>query len=119
DAGEQDPREVDTDDEAVDLDVAETGQDVDQPAPGHAAEEEEQAERERPEQRPRAHVTAHARETHEHAGEEENGDDREASVVEELPIEEPGEDLVRAVRVVEEATLVVLAPRRQLRVADE
>src|SRR5262249_53356872 len=38
DTGEQDAGQMDADDEAVDLNVAEAGKDVDQPVPGAAAE---------------------------------------------------------------------------------
>src|SRR4051794_165565 len=103
----------------MDLDVAEAGQEVEHRPQRGPPEEEEQAQREGTEERPRPRVTARTRGAEDGAGVEEQRHDREAAVVEEPSREEPAEHLPGTVGVVEERPLVVLAPRRPLAVADE
>ena len=83
------------------------------------AEPEHHAEGEDREQRPRPCVGAGPQRAQADAGQEEQGDDGEALVVEELAGEQPAELLLRAVGVVEDRALVVLAARRPLGVGDQ
>src|SRR5581483_10706059 len=107
DAGQEDARELDAGDEAVDLDVAEAGQQVEERPEGGPPEEEEQAEREGAEERPCAQVRPCPRRADERAEEDERGDDRSAAAVEEPAGEEPAEHLARAERVGEIRAVVV------------
>src|SRR6266566_4542403 len=111
---------MDAHDEAMDLDVAHPGEEIDHPMPRTTAEEEKEAEGEGAEQRASADVGARAKDAHHDPEKEEHRDDREAALtVEDLAGEEPAEDLLRAERVVEDRAFVVLRACCPLRVDDQ
>src|SRR5436309_10157932 len=104
---------MDAHDEAVDLDVAHAGQEIDQPMPSATAEEEKEAEGKRAEQPASAHIGARAKDAHHDSEKEEHRDDRKVALtVEDLAGEEPAENLLGAERVVEDRAFVVLRARR-------